>query len=598
VDGFFLGVETSLTGRRWIARCPDGQTAATLGIMEEAIRRAGIPPIAAKLLVARGGTPETAARILSPRLKTEMPEPLSMKDMDKAVDAILSAIHAGQSITILADYDVDGGTSGALLLGWFKAMGAKANVFVPDRILDGYGPSPKIVNKIKDQGTDLLITVDCGAAAYDALNEADRIGLDVVVFDHHLMHAAPPPALAVVNPNRSDDTSGLGHLTAAGVCFVALVALNRAARERGLSDNKAPFDLLARLDLAALGTICDVAPLTGLNRAFVAQGLKVLGSLANPGLAALAVTSKLKDAASVYAAGWVFGPRLNAGGRVGDSSLAVRLLSTGDAHEASEIAEELEVLNAERRAIEGNVLEEAIARVENGEAGPLDGPLLMLGAPGWHPGIIGIVAGRLKDKFHKPCIVIGSADPDDPIAKGSGRSITGVNLGAAISGAASAGTIMAGGGHAMAAGLTLEFAKLDQVHADLAARLRDEAIAATGARDLCVDALIGVGGADSHLITAMERVGPYGAGWPDPVFGFANVRPFAAGLVGANHVRVMLEDENGAKIRAIAFRAHATPLGDALMRGAPLHVITRIKKDEWRGGGAVDCEILDAASAS
>ena len=598
MDADFLHVTTSLTGRRWRARAPQGETAASLGIIEETLRRGGIAPIVAKLLVARGGTPDTAARILSPRLKTELPEPLSLQDMGKAVDAILAAVRARQTITILADYDVDGGTSGAMLLGWFKAMGANANVFVPDRIVDGYGPSPKIVNKIKASGTDLLITVDCGAAAYDALNEAHAIGLDVVVFDHHLMHAAPPPALAVVNPNRSDDTSGLGHLTAAGVVFVALVALNRAARERGMTEGRPPFDLLSRLDLAALGTICDVAPLTGLNRAFVAQGLKVLGTLANPGLAALAVTSKLKDGSSVYAAGWVLGPRLNAGGRVGDSSLAVRLLSTTDPYEAALIAEELEILNAERRAIEGNVLDEAITRVENGEAGPLDGPLLMLGAPGWHPGIIGIVAGRLKDRFHKPCIVIGSADPDDPIAKGSGRSIAGVNLGAAISGAASAGTIIGGGGHAMAAGLSLEFAKLAQVHADLSARLSDESIAATGARDLSVDALIGIAGANSDLIAAMDQVGPYGAGWPDPVFGLANVRPFAASVVGAGHIRLVLEDESGSKIRAIAFRANATPLGDALLARNPLHVIARIKKDEWRGGDAVDCEILDAASAS
>jgi single-stranded-DNA-specific exonuclease len=598
VDAAFLGVEQSLMGRRWVARCPAGESPASLGVLEEGLRRAGIAAIEAKLLVARGATLDTADRILSPRLKTELPEPLTLKDMDKAVDAIVSAIEAGQKITILADYDVDGGTSGALLLAWFKAIGAQAGVFVPDRILDGYGPSPAIVTKIKNSGTDLLITVDCGAAAYDALNEADRIGLDVVVFDHHLMHDAPPPALAVVNPNRSDDVSGLGHLTAAGVVFVALVALNRAARERGMAKDKPAFDLLAQLDLVALGTICDVAPLTGLNRAFVAQGLKVLGTLANPGLAAVALTAKLKRSDNVYAAGWVFGPRLNAGGRVGDSSLAVRLLSSSDPAEATMIAEELEVLNGERRAIEANVLEEAIARVENGEAGPLDGPLLMLGAPGWHPGIIGIVAGRLKDRFHRPAIVIGSADPDDPLAKGSGRSIAGVNLGAAISGAMRDGIISAGGGHAMAAGLTLKFSELKAVHADLCVRLRDEAIAATGARDLSVDALIGVAGADSALIAAMERVGPYGAGWPDPVFGFAKVRPFGASTVGTDHIRLMLEDENGNKIRAIAFRAVSTPLGDALLGRGPLHVIARVKKDEWRGGEHVDCEILDAAPAS
>lgn len=595
--GSFLGIESSLTGRRWLQRLPDGQSEATLGVLEEGLRRLGIGALQAKLLVARGATPETALRILSPKLKTELPEPFTLQDMEKAVEAILAAVVQQRAITILADYDVDGGTSGALLLSWFKAIGARANVFVPDRIVDGYGPSPKIVNKIKASGTDLLITVDCGAAAYAALEEAARIGLDVVVFDHHLMHGAPPPALAVVNPNRQDDRSGLGHLTAAGVVFVALVALNRAARQQGLSA-AADYDLLSRLDLAALGTICDVAPLTGLNRALVAQGLKVQEKLSNPGLAALAVTSKLKDPGSVYASGWVFGPRLNAGGRVGDSSLAVRLLSTDSPTEAAQIAEELEVLNAERRAIEANVLEEAIARVERGEAGPLDGPLLMLGAPGWHPGIIGIVAGRLKDRFHRPVIVIGSADPDDPQAKGSGRSVPGVNLGAAVSGAASDGVILAGGGHAMAAGLTMNFSALRSVHQDLMRRLRTETDAAGNSRDLAIDALVGIGAAAPDLLDAMTEVGPYGAGWPDPVFAFADVRPYAAAPVGAGHVRLMLEDQAGQRIKAISFRTLNTPLGDALMARAPLHVVVRLKKDDWRGGNAVDCEIIDASPAS
>lgn len=595
--GSFLGIESSLTGRRWLQRLPDGQSEASIGVLEEGVRRLGIGAMQAKLLVARGAMPDTAQRILSPKLKNELPEPFTLQDMEKAVAAILAAVKEQKAITILADYDVDGGTSGALLLSWFKSLGARANVFVPDRILDGYGPSPKIVNKIKDSGTDLLITVDCGAAAYAALEEAARIGLDVVVFDHHLMHGAPPPALAVVNPNRQDDVSGQGNLTAAGVVFVALVALNRAARQQGLS-NGSEYDLLSRLDLAALGTICDVAPLTGLNRALVAQGLKVQEKLANPGLAALAVTSKLKEPGSVYASGWVFGPRLNAGGRVGDSSLAVRLLSTDDPHEASQIAEELEILNAERRAIEANVLEEAIARVERGEAGPLDGPLLMLGAPGWHPGIIGIVAGRLKDRFHRPVIVIGSADPEDPQAKGSGRSVPGINLGAAVSGAASDGVILAGGGHAMAAGLTMNFRELKTVHQDLARRLRTESDAVGTSRDLAIDALVGLGAATPDLLEAMAEVGPYGAGWPDPVFAFADVRPYAAAPVGTGHVRLMLEDPSGQRIKAISFRALNTPLGDALMARRSLHVVVRLKRDDWRGGNAVDCEIIDASPAS
>ncbi|GIU65876.1 single-stranded-DNA-specific exonuclease RecJ [Candidatus Phycosocius spiralis] len=594
----FLGIELSLTGKRWNQRCPPSRLHHDLGPLEEGVRRLGIAPLQAKLLVARGATPETAYRILSPRLKHELPEPFSLIDMEKAVTAILNAVRSKQTITILADYDVDGGTSGALLLGWFQALGANANVFVPDRVVDGYGPSPKIVNKIKHSGTDLLITVDCGAAAYAALEEAARIGLEVVVFDHHLMHDKPPPALAVVNPNRSDDGSGLGHLTAAGVVFVALVALNRAARAQGLMDGLPPFDLLARLDLAALGTICDVAPLIGLNRALVAQGLKVQAQLSNVGLAALAQAAKLKDPGSVYASAWVFGPRLNAGGRVGDSSLAVRLLSTTNKNEAQQLAEELEVLNAERRAIEANVLDEAIARVERGEAGALDGPLLMLGAPGWHPGVIGIVAGRLKDKFHRPVIVIGSADLDDPLAKGSGRSIPGVNLGAAIAGAAQAGTIIAGGGHAMAAGLTMAFSDIEAVHSDLSKRLSAEATAVGDRRDLDIDALLSLDAATLELLEALVDVGPYGAGWPEPVFAVANVRPFAAAQVGTNHVRLMMEDQSGAKIKAIAFRALHTPLGDALMGRAPLHVVVRFKKDDWHGANRVDCEIMDASPAS
>lgn len=587
----FLGVRQSLTGRLWRPRPFDPQ-------MDEGLRRQGLNAVTARILAGRGVTPDTSARVLSPRLKTELPDPFDLADMAPAVDAIVDAVRADRAVTILADYDVDGGTAGALMLSWLRSVRARADVFVPDRLVDGYGPSPQIVRRIKEAGAGLLITVDCGAAAYAALEEADRIGLDVVVFDHHLMHAAPPPARAVVNPNRPDDTSGLGHLTAAGVVFVALVALERAARSLGLRPaDAAPFDLLARTDLAALGTICDVAPLTGLNRAFVAQGLKVLGRLETPGLAALAKVAALKKADTAYAAGWVFGPRLNAGGRVGDSSLAVRLLSTTDPAEAEDIANELEILNAERRAIETGVLEEAVAMVNQGLAGPLDGPLLMLGKPGWHPGVIGIVAGRLKERFHRPVIVLGSADPDDPAAKGSGRSIAGVNLGAAVSGAVADGILDGGGGHAMAAGLSTTFAGMEAARADLSQRLRVESDLATGARDLAIDALVALGSTDMAMVRDMESAGPYGAGWPEPVLAVARARPFAASQAGAGHVRLVLEDESGGRIRAIAFRAFAQPLGDALQGRAPLHVALRVKRDEWRGGDAVDAEILDAALA-
>lgn len=588
----FLDVAHSLGGRRWAVRGASDQVMETL-------RRDGHGLIEARLMAGRGiATLDEARRLVAPRLKAEMPDPLVLADMAQAVDAVLDAVLSGSQITILADYDVDGGTSGALLLTWLRAMGAQADVFVPDRLKDGYGPSPAIMRKILAGGTDLLVTVDCGAAAHAALEEAERIGLGVVVFDHHLMLGAPPPALAVVNPNRADDSSGLGHLTAAGVVFLAVAALNRAAKATELAGPAAEFDLLAHLDLAALGTICDVAPLTGLNRVLVAQGLKVLGRLDRPGLKELAATASLKSPGTTYAAGWVLGPRLNAGGRVGDSSLAVRLLSTTDPQEAADLAAQLELLNAERRAIEAGVLEEAtdLARAQVAAEDP---PLVLVGRPGWHPGVVGIVAGRLKETFGRPAVVLGSADPDDPVAKGSGRSVAGVNLGAAVGGAMAAGVIEAGGGHAMAAGLTTRFDRLDAVRTDLSARLAGGFDAVRGTAVLMLDGLIGADSISIAVVEAQERIGPWGAGWPEPAFALASMRPFAATPMRGGHLRVSLEDPSGAKVRAAAFRCEGTALGAALAEPrARLHVAVRLKRDDWRGGDGVDVEIVDAAPAS
>lgn len=588
----FLNVTQSLGGRRWAVRAASEQVMETL-------RRDGHGLIEARLMAGRGITTlDAARRLVAPRLKAEMPDPLVMADMAEAVEAVLDAVLSGSQITILADYDVDGGTSGALLLTWLRAMGAQADVFVPDRLKDGYGPSPAIMRKILAGGTDLLITVDCGAAAHAALEEAERIGLGVVVFDHHLMQGTPPPALAVVNPNRADDSSGLGHLTAAGVVFLAVAALNRAARATELAERATAFDLLSHLDLAALGTICDVAPLTGLNRVLVAQGLKVLGRLDRPGLKELAVTASLKSPGTTYAAGWVLGPRLNAGGRVGDSSLAVRLLSTTDSAEAADLAAQLELLNAERRAIEAGVLEEAteLARTQVAADDP---PLVLVGRPGWHPGVVGIVAGRLKETFGRPAIVLGSADPDDPVAKGSGRSVPGVNLGAAVGGAMAAGVIEAGGGHAMAAGLTTRFDRLDLVRADLVERLAGGFDAVRGTDVLMLDGLIGADSIAIAVVEAQERIGPWGAGWPEPAFALAGMRPFAATPMRGGHLRVSLEDQSGAKVRAAAFRCEGTALGAALAEPrSRLHVAVRLKRDDWRGGDGVDVEIVDAAPAS
>lgn len=593
----FLGVSNSLTGRSWRLRRPDGIAAAALEQLEEGFRRRGLDPLTARLLAGRGVNPEEAERVLAPRLRDQMPEPYALRDMERAVEALLDAAQAGRRICILADYDVDGATSGAMLLGFLRHIGAGADIFIPDRLRDGYGPSPAVVERLKAEGADLLVTLDCGASAHAALSHAARIGLPVIVFDHHLMGGQPPPALALVNPNQPGDNSGLGHLTAAGVVFLAVAALNRAARGRGLTGDRPDFDLMSRLDLAALGTICDVAPLTGINRVLVAQGLKVLAGRANPGIAALAESAGAKGTGDVYAAGWILGPRLNAGGRIGDSSLAVRLLSTADPEEARGLAADLERLNAERRAIEAGVLEEAVARVSAGEGGGPDAPLLMLARPGWHPGVAGIVAGRLRERFDRPVIVAGSADPDDPLAKGSGRSVPGVNLGRAVSDAARAGTLLAGGGHAMAAGLTVAFADFDRARDDLNARLAAETAALPPERWMDVDAVLAIPAADPDLMELVGRVGPYGAGWPEPVFALADVRPFAASAMKGGHMRVVLEDATGAKIRAVAFRSAATPLGDALRAGRPLHVAARVKVDTWRGGGAMQAEIIDASPA-
>lgn len=594
--GPFLGVDLSLGGRTWRLRDDGGDGRGAQAV--EALRRAGTGLVEARLLAARGvRDPDAAARLLAPRLKDAMPDPSVLQDMDAAVEAILDAVLSASRIVILADYDVDGGTSGATLLAWLTAMGADAGVFVPDRLRDGYGPSPAIMRRIQAGGADLLVTVDCGAAAHEALAEAARIGLGVVVFDHHLMHGPPPPALAVVNPNRADDRSGLGHLTAAGVCFLAAAALNRAARGTQLADRAAGFDLLACLDLAALGTICDVAPLTGLNRVYVAQGLKVLERGARPGLAALQAGAQLKRAGTTYAAGWVLGPRLNAGGRIGDSSLAVRLLATTDPDEAADLAARLELLNAERRAIEAQVLEEAEAQARSIDPTGV-APLVLVAQPGWHPGVVGIVAGRLKERLGRPAVVLGSADPDDVVAKGSGRSVPGVNLGAAIAAATAEGVLEAGGGHAMAAGLTTRFDRLEAVRADLSARLRPEVAAVAGRAGLALDGLIGLAAVGTALVEAQERVGPYGPGWPEPVFAVADVRPFAVTPMRGGHVRVSLEDRDGHKLRAVAFRADATALGAALADPRQrLHVALKVKRDDWRGGDGADAEIVDAAAA-
>ena len=585
----FLGVERSLTGRRWRTREPD------IGLVDAFRRRFSLPEIAARLLAARGVPLEGAETFLEPTLKALFPDPSTFTDMDEAARVIEDAIVSGRSCAVLADYDVDGGSSGAQLVRYFRARGRELKIYVPDRMKEGYGPSALAFERLKADGVELVITVDCGAAAEGPLNAAAELGLDVVVLDHHLMAGPPPKARAVVNPNRMDDRSGQGHLTAAGVVLVAMAAVNREARRRGSPGANHLPDLIQMLDLAAIGTVCDVAPLTGFNRAIVAQGLKVLRKGQNIGMVALAENAGRKGQATVYDFGFILGPRINAGGRVGDASLATKLLSTEDPEEARDLAATLEALNQERRAREAEMLADAesaaLAEAEKRA-------VVIVGSHQWHPGVIGIAAGRLKDRLHKPTIVLGGTSEREP-AKGSGRSTPGVNLGAAVAAAKEAGLLINGGGHAAAAGLTVEWDRVEELKDFLSARLEPELAAAAGeARALTIDAAGALSAFDLGLLDALDRIGPYGQGHPEPLFAVADVRVSFAKLVKEEHVRFTLEDARGARISGIAFRAMKSPIGEALMKkGATYHAAVRVKRNEWNDTVKTEVEIVDLAEA-
>lgn len=546
-------------------------------------------------MAARGVDLDSAQTFLEPTLKALFPDPSSFSDMDLAASLIEDAIVTGKPAAVLADYDVDGGSSAAQLVRYFRARGRELKIYVPDRMKEGYGPSVLAFERLKADGVQLVITVDCGAAAEGPLNAAAELGLDVIVLDHHLMGGPPPKAAAVVNPNRLDDRSGQGHLTAAGVVLVTLAAVNREARKRGsIGANNLP-DLIQMLDLAAIGTVCDVAPLNGFNRAIVSQGLKILRNGKNIGLVALAESAGRKGGASVYDFGFILGPRINAGGRVGDASLATRLLSTEDPEEARELAATLEALNQERRAREAEMLAdaetEALAEAEKRN-------VVIVGSHRWHPGVIGIAAGRLKDRLMKPTIVLGGVSEDEP-AKGSGRSTPGVNLGGAVAAAKQAGLLINGGGHAAAAGLTVEWNKVEALKDFLSEALKDEIASAAGeARALSVDAIAGVGALDLGLIDALDRIGPYGQGHPEPVFALPDVRVSFSKLVKDEHVRFTLEDARGARISGICFRAMKSPIGEALMkREGAVHAAVRVKRNEWNGNVSTEVEIVDLALA-
>ncbi len=548
----------------------------------------------ARALASRGVTLETAETYLDPTLKALFPDPSSFMDMDRAAGILLDAVEGDRPMVVFADYDVDGASSAAQLVRWFRAMGKDLPIYVPDRMLEGYGPSPAAFRRLREGGAELVITVDCGAAAYDALAAAGEIGLEVVVIDHHLMREDPPAAAAVVNPNRPGCNSGQGVLAAAGVTFVLLAALNRAARARGMFAERPEPDLRQWLDLAALGAVCDVTQLIGFNRALTSQGLKVMSHWRNPGLRALLEVAKSKGPATTFHAGFILGPRINAGGRIGRSDLGARLLSTDDPDEARALAEELDALNGERKDVEAGVQAEAIAIIERQSNLDPSAPVLVVAGEGWHPGVIGIVAGRLRERYRKPTLVIG-IDPVTGIGKGSGRSQPGVNLGRGVQSAFEAGLLMAGGGHAMAAGLTMRAAQIPELRAFLCETLGIETAESALLDGVEIDALITPGGASRELYEDFQRLQPFGPGNPEPMFAMADVRPEQIMPMKGGHIRCLLTDGYGAKLRAIAWRAGESEAGRRLMAGGTLHVAGRLKPDDWNGRRGVELEIEDVA---
>ena len=579
-----LDITSSLSGQPWRWRRQGGDTLTD--------------DLTDQLLLARGIPREDLARHRSPTIRDFLPDPSVFRDMDNAAARLADAIDNRESIAIFGDYDVDGATSAALLILLLRRLGADPIAYIPDRLMEGYGPSGSALVGLKDRGVDLVVTVDCGAQAFDALAQADAAGLDVIVCDHHQCASSLPKALAMINPNRLDESeegAAHGHLAAVGMAFLLGVALLRELRKRGRFVNGSPEPrIIDLLDLVALGTVADVARLKSLNRAFVTQGLKVMAARENIGLAALADAARLVKSPSCRDLGFALGPRINAGGRVGKSDLGVRLLTSTDPEEARTIAIELDRLNEERRGIEMLVSEAAEATA----ATQADAPLILVAGNGWHPGVIGIVAGRLKERFGRPAIVI--AEDEDGSGKGSGRSISGVDLGAAILAAKDSGLLIAGGGHAMAAGLTLAPGGLEPLRAFLHDRLAADVEAARGNRALLLDALLAPGGVAAALCDAMDAAGPYGAGWPAPRVAAGPARLIKVGIVGNGHVRGIACGDDGRSFKLIAFRAAETPLGQAMLSAAPDRrwwLAGTIKRDEWNGGNAAEMHLEDAAFA-
>jgi single-stranded-DNA-specific exonuclease len=582
----FLGVERSLNGKAWRLRLADARAGLTLA------QRLDLPEIVGRVLAGRGITPDGVEAFLNPSLRGQLPDPSRLRDMDAATERVARAVITGERVAVFGDYDVDGATSAALLHRFLSTVGAPPLLYIPDRLTEGYGPNTGALMTLREKGAKVVITVDCGTTAHDPLKAAADAELDVIVLDHHVAEARLPPAFAVVNPNRLDEAGDLGQLAAVGVAFLLVVALNRALRAAGWYEGgRREPDLLQWLDLVALGTVCDVVPLTGLNRALVSQGLRVMARRANPGLAALADAARMEGRPGAYHAGFVLGPRINAGGRVGEADLGARLLTTGDAVEAADLARRLDTLNLARQEIEARVLEAATACVEDA-GGP--GALVFAAGEGWHLGVIGIVASRLAERYNRPACIVGLKDG---VGRGSGRSMPGVPLGTTVLAARQAGLLIDGGGHPMAAGFTVAAENLDDLQAFLEERI-GTAIAAGGViSTLSVDGALVLEAATTELAGQIETLAPFGAGNAEPVLVLSGARVAKSDVVGGRHVRCFLTGPGGGRLKAIAFRSLETPLGAALLdrAGAPLHLAGRLRADNWQGRDDVQFIIADGA---
>ncbi len=574
----------SVAGRVWQVREVDERLVAAIA------REHDLPEIVARVLVARGIDIDVVEDFLNPTLRNALPDPSHLLDMDKAARRIADAVTHQEKIAIFGDYDVDGATSSSLLARYFRALGIAPILYIPDRMKEGYGPNTKALLALRAQGAKLAITVDCGTLAFEPIAEAKKAGLDMIVVDHHLSEARKPEAVAIINPNRLDENSPHRQLAAVGVAFLLLVAVNRELRSRGFFTERSEPDIKQWLDIVALGTVCDVVPLTGVNRALVAQGLKVMAARRNIGISTVLDMAKSDEKPNVYSCGFIVGPRINAGGRVGKSDLGVRLLATEDEQEAKQLATELEQYNAERKTIEAMVLEQAMAQAEKIDA---DFPLLVIAGQGWHAGVIGIVAGRLKERFHKPVAVIAVVDG---VGKASARSITGVDFGAAVIAALEEGLLLAGGGHAMAAGFTVEEAKIPALAAFLQARMGSQLQLVSGQRKLMLDGIVSISGASVELLTQLEKLAPFGQGNPQLRLCIQQVVNLKSDIVGEHHVKTLLIDRlSNTRLSAISFRCVGAKLGDSLLStiGKTIDVAGGLRLQEWNGKQTVSLTIED-----